>query len=149
MELFPVNLSVNLWAGTDKPRPRKTGQKICKERRQGTKYTPKQQAQDEVLDTSPESLAPNQSTIIGRGRSLLIRNRTSISPEKTTGCFYNQISSPKLGPLTINADDMSDSDIDQAIKDVQYSGHELHITGKNGKVTCRQPTWQLKNKRLS
>ena len=41
----------------------------------------------------------------------------------------------QLGPLTINADQMSDSDIEQRITDTQQSGQDLHIKDTNGKVT--------------
>ena len=70
--------------------------------------------------------------MVGR---VLIRNRITLtSPKKTPGNSHNQTPSPKLGPLTIDADQMSDYDIQQAIKKAHYSGLELHIKDKNGKV---------------
>ena len=41
----------------------------------------------------------------------------------------------QLGPLTINADQMSNSDIEQLIRDTQQSGQDLHIKDTNGIVT--------------
>ena len=40
-----------------------------------------------------------------------------------------------LGTLTANAEQMSESDIEQIIEDTQESGQELHIMDHNGKVT--------------
>ena len=61
----------------------------------------------------------------------LIRNREqSPSPEKRPGNGENK----QLGPLTINADQMSDSDIEQIISDTQQSGQGIHIRDINGKV---------------
>ena len=68
----------------------------------------------------------------GRRRPNFIRNREeSTSPEKMPG----KGKSKQLGPLTINADKMSDSDIEQIISDTQQSGQDLHTKDTNGKVT--------------
>ena len=40
-----------------------------------------------------------------------------------------------MGPLTINTDQMSDSDIDQTIRDSLQSGQEIQIRDNSGKVT--------------
>ena len=40
-----------------------------------------------------------------------------------------------MGPLTINAEHMSESDIEQVINDTQQSGQDLHIKDINGKVS--------------
>ena len=62
----------------------------------------------------------------------LIRNREqSTSPERMPG----NGESKQLGPLTINADQMSDSDIEQIISNTQRSGQDFHIRDINGKVT--------------
>ena len=39
-----------------------------------------------------------------------------------------------MGPLTINAEQMSESDIKQIINDTQQSGQDLHIKDTDGKV---------------
>ena len=54
-------------------------------------------------------------------------------PEKRPGIDKSK----QLGPLTINADQMLDSDIEQIISDTQQSGQALHIRDNNRKVTYK------------
>ena len=62
------------------------------------------------MDTIPELPGIQKSGKFGRGRAKHIRNREeSTSPEKRPG----NGKSKQLGPLTINADQMSDSEIEQ------------------------------------
>ena len=76
------------------------------------------------MDTSPELPGTKKSGTFVRGRPKFIRNREeSTSPEKRPGNGQSK----QLGPLTINADQMSDSDIEQIISDTQQSGQDLHI----------------------
>ena len=80
-------------------------------------------------DKSPATHEPSQSqgrgiTTFGRGKPRFIRNReVSASPEKQPGTSGNK----PMGPLTINAEQMSVSDIEQVINDAQQSGQDLHI----------------------
>ena len=61
----------------------------------------------------------------------MIRNRGQpASPEKQPGTGKNKT----MGPLTDNAEQMSESDIEQIISDTQQSGQYLHIKDINGKV---------------
>ena len=83
------------------------------------------------MDTSPETPNIRKSGTFGRGNPRFIRNReTSTSPEKLPGRNNNK----PMGPLTINAEQMSESDIDQVINDTQQSGQDLHMKDINGKV---------------
>ena len=76
--------------------------------------------------------ATQKSGTFGRGRPKLIGNREeSTSPEKRPGTGKSK----QLGPLTINADPMSDSDFEQIISDTKQSGRDLHIKDTNGKIT--------------
>ena len=89
---------------------------------------------DEQTDTSPQLRATKKSGTISRVRPRLIRNRRkSASPGKRPGSSEDK----QLGPLTINADQMSDSDIEQIFNDAQHSGQELQIRDNNGKVTYK------------
>ena len=76
--------------------------------------------QDDPTDTSPEL----------PGRNYLRNWEQSTSPEKRQWNCENK----QLGPLTINADQMSDSDMEQKISDTQQSGQELHIKDTKDKV---------------
>ena len=89
------------------------------------------QSEEEQWDTSPEPTSNRKHGTIGRGKPKLIRNREQpASPEKQPGTNKNKT----MGPLTINAEQMSESDIEQIINDTQHSGQELHIKDTNGKV---------------
>ena len=84
------------------------------------------------MDTSPELSGTKKPGTFGRGRPKLIQNREeSTSPEKRPG----NGKSKQLGPLTINADQISASDIEQTNSDTQQSGQDLHIKDTNGEVT--------------
>ena len=94
--------------------------------------TPEKSQSDEDLDSSPGPPTTKRAGTIGRGKSRLTRDRTaSTSSEKTPG----QQNSSEMGPLTINTDQMSDSDIDQTIKDSPQSGQKIQIRDSSGKVT--------------
>ena len=106
----------------------------CKYRKEDqTPTTPdRYPLQDDPMGTSPELPATQKSGTFGRGRPKLIGNREeSTSPEKRPGTGKSK----QLGPLTINADQMSDSDFEQIISDTQQSGRDLHIKDTNGKIT--------------
>ena len=92
------------------------------------------QSQEEQLDTSPETPNIPKSGTFGRGKPRFIRNReTSTSPEKQPGRNNNK----PMGPLTINAEQMSESDIDQVINDTQQSGQDLHMKDINENTAKR------------
>ena len=94
--------------------------------------TPDKSQSEEDLDTSPEPSTTERASIFGRGRPRLTRNRTaSASSDNSLGRQNN----PGTGTLTINTDQMSDSDIDQTIKDSIQSGQEIQIRDNSGKVT--------------
>ena len=66
----------------------------------------------------------------------LIREKGQQSPpEVRPGNGSHDGSDEHLGTLTANAEQMSESDIEQIIEDTQESGQELHIRDHNGKVT--------------
>ena len=89
------------------------------------------QSQEEQWDTNPEPTSNRKHGTIGRGKPKLIRNREQpASPGKQPGTNKNKT----MGPLTINAEQMSESDIEQIINDTQQSGQELHIKDTIGKV---------------
>ena len=91
------------------------------------------------MDTCPELPDTLLFGIFGSGRPKLIRNQEqSTSPEKRSGDGKTK----QLGPLTINADQMSDSDIEQIVSDKQQSRQDLHIKDTNGKVTYK--TFKMK-----
>ena len=86
--------------------------------------------QDDQTDTSPELAGTKKAGTLVRGRPKLIRSQEqSTSPEKRPGNGENK----QLGPLTIDTDQMSDSDIEQIMSDTQQSGQDL-IRDINSKV---------------
>ena len=94
--------------------------------------TPEKSQSEEDLDTSPEPPTTKRAGTIGRGKPLLTRDRTSsASSDKTPG----QQNSSEVEPITTNTDQMSDSDIDQTIRDSLQSGQEIQIRDNSSKVT--------------
>ena len=88
--------------------------------------------QDDQIDTNSELPATKTTSTLGRARPRLIRNREqSASLEKKPGSFEDR----QLGPLTLNTDQISESDIEQIISDTQQSGQDFQMKDKNGKVT--------------
>ena len=94
--------------------------------------TPGKSQSEEDLDTSPEPPTTKRTGTIGRGRPRMTRDRTaSASSDNTSG----QQNNPGMGTLTINTDQMSDSDKDQTKRDSTQSGQEIQIRDSSGKVT--------------
>ena len=84
-----------------------------------------------LMDTeSPKTPELSDNTTLkkctfGRCRPKLVRDRTnSNSPKATTA----------LGPLTITATNMTDTEIDRAIDDAKCADQEILIRDENGKV---------------
>ena len=116
---------------TNRDWSKRNGREICQNGKQSYRYSRKIPTEAD-LDTSPEPPTTNQAGTIGRGRPRLIRDRTaSTSPDKNPA----EQNSPNMGPLTIDIDQMSDSDIDQTIRDSLQSGQEIQIRDNSGKVT--------------
>ena len=90
------------------------------------------QSQDEQSNSSPETPNNRKCGTFGSGKPRFIRNReVSASREEQPGTSGNK----PMGPLTINAEQMSVSDIEQVINDTHQSGQDLHIKDINGKVS--------------
>ena len=90
------------------------------------------QSQDEQTYSSPETPNNRKCGTFGRGKPRFIRNReVSASPKKQPGTSRNK----PVGPLTINTEQISASDIERVINDTQQSGQDLHIKDINGKVS--------------
>ena len=103
--------------------------------------TPENSQSDEDLDTSPEPATTKRAGTIGRGRPRLTRDRiASPSSDKAPG----QQNSSEMGLLTINTDQMSDSDIDQTIRDSLQSGQEIQTRDNSGKVTFYNNETEIK-----
>ena len=72
----------------------------------------------------PDNTTLKKSTF-GRGRPKLVRDRTnSSSPQATTA----------LGPLTITATNVTDTEVDCAVDDAKCADQKLLIREENGKV---------------
>ena len=70
---------------------------------------------------SPELPGTKKSGTFGRGCPQLIRNwEQSTSPEKRPGNGEDG----QLGPLAVNTDQMSDSDIEQIIREMKSNRHQ-------------------------
>ena len=93
-----------------------------------TKQSPEKSPLEEDLDTSPEPPTTKRASTIGRGRP---RTNKPLTPDSTPG----QQNNAGTGTLTINTDQMSESDIDQTIRDSTQSGQEIQIKDNSGKVT--------------
>ena len=78
-----------------------------------TNNTPRKSQSEEDTDTSPEPPTIKRQGTIGRGRPRLTRDNTTTASNNTPGRQNNT----GTGTLTINTDQMSESDIDQTIKD--------------------------------
>ena len=79
---------------------------------------------------SPKTPEPQANTTlktgtVGRGRSKLVRDRTSSNSQQAT-------TAP--GPLTIVTANMTDTEVDRAINDAKHADQELLIRDENGKV---------------
>ena len=96
-----------------------------------SKHSPEKSLSEEDLDTSPEPPTNKRTSTIGRGRPRITRERTPSSTDNTPG----QQNKTGTGALTICTEQMSESDIDQTIKDSLQSGQEIHIRDNSGKVT--------------
>ena len=95
-----------------------------------TNTTPGKSQSEEDLDTSPEPPTIKRPGTIGRGRPRLTRDHIAPASDNTPGKQHNT----GTGTLTINTDQMSESDIDQTIKDSTQSGQEIQIRDNSGKV---------------
>ena len=83
-----------------------------------TKTTPRKSQSEEDTDTSPEPPTTKRQGTIDRGRPRLTRDQTAPATDSTPGKQNNT----GTGTLTINTDQMSESDIDQTIKDSHSQG---------------------------
>ena len=89
------------------------------------------QSKEQQWDTSPEPPSNRKYGTVGRGKPKLITNREQpASTEKQPGTDKNKT----MGPLTMNAEQMSESGKEKNISDTQQSGQELHIKDIDGKV---------------
>ena len=81
-----------------------------------TNTTPRKSQSEGDTGTSPEPPTSKQQGTIGRGRPRLTRDITARASDNTPG-KQNNTGTGTLTILTINTDQMSESDIDQTIKD--------------------------------
>ena len=89
----------------------------------------KSQSQEDT-DTSPEPPTIIRQGTIGRGRPRLTRDNTAPASNNTPDKQNNT----GMGTLTINTDQVSESDINQTIKVSTQSGQEIQVKDNSGKV---------------
>ena len=99
-------------------------------KRTKTNNNPRKSHTEEDTDTSPEPPTIKRQGTIGRERPRLTRNNTAPASNNTPDKQNNT----GTGTLTINADQMLESDIDKTIKDSTQSRQDIQIKDKSGKV---------------
>ena len=103
-----------------------------------------------VENNSPIALDQSDNATVkrstyGRGRPLkLTRDRQNSSPHQSPPGRTSNI-----GPLTITAANMTDTEIDRAIEDARQANDELFIRDDNGKVFENLASFLKRGKRTT